>query len=956
MFKFKTLKFSTRILLLTLGSVLLTVVALTAAIIWQSGQFNVLAQVQVDKLIDADLSHIVEGVYNLIKTQDEAVQVQVNTSLEAARQLLNDTGDVTQATDRLEWTAVNQLTQESSSIELPKLLIGGVWLGKNIDPAVTTPVVDQIQNLVGGAVTIFQRMNARGDMLRVATNVRGNDGQRAIGTYIPAVNPDGTPNLIFTTVLRGETYHGSAYVVNAWYNSAYEPLRDEAGQVIGMLFVGAKQANVDTVRQAILQTKVGKDGYVYVIGSQGDDLGRYILSEKGQRDGENIWNTQDAEGRYVIQNVVNTALTLGPGQTARVRYLWQNLGDTTPRWKVAQVAYYEPWHWVIGANAVEDDFNDYRLALQAGQTSLVVVAGVAGVIVALLASLIAAWLARSIARPIGDLANVADLIAGGDLTLSASVTGQDEIGTLARAFNSMTGQLRNLITSLEDRVRASTEQLRASADVGRAATSILDVDQLIRTAVNLITDRFGFYYAALFTLDATGQVAVLREATGEAGRVLKERGHRLEVGSQSMVGAAITFRHARIALDAGSEAVRFANPLLPDTQSEIALPLIIGERVIGVLDVQSQQAGAFDETNTAVLQSMADQIAIALHNAELFSRSEQQTWTLTILNQLSRELALATSLEGIARALRTSIVNLIGPQQIALLLASSDARHLIVYPLNLKREPVLSEGRPMETDRSRAGDSLISGRTLHIPDLTTAPDPYHNNIPLLQAGLRSTLIVPLRIGDKRLGALSIGHETPDAYSPELIKQMEQVAAQLAVALENLQLVERTRQALNELDAANRRLIGQAWEHYARTTDVIQGEWRAGRWLTHQADRLAAPDGHDLQVALKVRGATIGEFAIQAQDGQRDWTPDDIAFAQILVDQVGQLIENARLLEETERLANRERTINEINARVRQTVTIDLILKTAVNELGKSLTATHIFARISQPETAHEGHD
>jgi HAMP domain-containing protein len=459
MFKFKALKLSTRILLLGIGSVLLTVVALTAVIILQSGQFNALAQVQVDQLIDADLTHIVEGVYNLIKTQDEAVQVQVNTSLNVARPLLNAQGAVTESPDHIAWTAVNQLTQEPISITLPKLLVGGVWLGKNTDPSVTTLVVDQIQNLVGSPATIFQRMNERGDMLRVATNVRGNDGQRAIGTYIPATSPDGTPSPVVAAILRGETYHGSAYVVNAWYNAAYEPIRDEAGQLIGMFFVGAKQANVDTVRQAILQTKVGKEGYVYVIGSQGDDQGRYIVSEKGQRDGENVWSTQDAEGNYVIQNVVNTAVKLGPGETARERYLWQNLGETTPRWKVAQLAYYEPWHWVIGANAEEDDFNGYRVALQDGQTKLVIVAGLAGLIVALLAGLIAVLLARSIARPIGNLATVATHIAGGDLTLSATVTGQDEIGTLARAFNAMTAQLRDLIGGLEQRVAARTAEV-----------------------------------------------------------------------------------------------------------------------------------------------------------------------------------------------------------------------------------------------------------------------------------------------------------------------------------------------------------------------------------------------------------------------------------------------------------------------------------------------------------------
>ncbi|MDE2357202.1 MAG: Cache 3/Cache 2 fusion domain-containing protein, partial [Alphaproteobacteria bacterium] len=98
--------------------------------------------------------------------------------------------------------------------------------------------LDEVQSLVGGTATIFQRMNEQGDMLRVATNVQTSDGKRAVGTYIPVTMPDGTPNPVVATVLTGKTYHGDAYVVNAWYDTAYEPILNDAGQVIGMLYVG----------------------------------------------------------------------------------------------------------------------------------------------------------------------------------------------------------------------------------------------------------------------------------------------------------------------------------------------------------------------------------------------------------------------------------------------------------------------------------------------------------------------------------------------------------------------------------------------------------------------------------------------------------------------------------------------------------------------------------------------
>jgi GAF domain-containing protein len=139
----------------------------------------------------------------------------------------------------------------------------------------------------------------------------------------------------------------------------------------------------------------------------------------------------------------------------------------------------------------------------------------------------------------------------------------------------------------------------------------------------------------------------LREATGEAGRILKERQHQLEIGGRSMVGMTMKTRMARIALDVGTEAVRFANPLLPDTRSEIALPLMVGSRVIGALDVQSTQTAAFDEASASVLQSMADQIASALSNAIQFNQTQSALRRSRQLYEAGRALAAASDVQGI---------------------------------------------------------------------------------------------------------------------------------------------------------------------------------------------------------------------------------------------------------------------------------------------------------------------
>ncbi len=951
MFKLKTFKISNQILLLAIGSVLLTVVALTVAITWQSSQFNSLAQDQVNKLIDSDLGHIAEGVYNMVKAQDEAVQQQVNSSLRVAELVMHINGQVTLAEEKTDWLAVSESTQQSSLVQLPKLYVGDTWLGQNTQPYAVTPIVDQVQNLVGGTTTIFQRMNEQGDMLRVATNILLPNGQRAIGTFIPAVGPDNSPDPVISFILRGSVYRGSAFVVDAWYDTAYQPIRDQAGQVIGMLYVGVKQESVESIRQAILRTKVGQTGYVSVLGGQGNDLGKYIVSEQGQSDGENIWNTQDSQGNYVIQAIVNKALTLAPGETASERYLWQDPDEAAPRWKIARVAYYEPWHWVIVASAYEDDFGAHRLALQAGQASLVNVSAITGLGVALLVGLISLLLARSISRPITQLAQAAADVAGGNLNVSAKATRQDEIGTLARTFNSMTDQLRGMVVTLEDRVQARTDQLRASAEVGRAATSILDPDQLLEQVVNLIAARFAFYYAAVFTLDAPGKSALLRAATGEAGRTLLERRHHLPVNRESMVGTAIITQRYRIALveRVGEDAVRFANPLLPHTRSEIALPLRVGERVIGALDVQSEKTGAFDEANAEVLQTMADQIAVALFNAETFNRSEKQTHALAQLNQLSRELAQATTRESVAFAVAQAVIELIGPNRMALVEMTPNSQLLSACTLWPDANRSLGEPQPISASNSLSGDCLKRGELIYLPDLSTMVDKYEDAAVVYALGVQSSVAIPLSIGNRVIGTFNVASDQVNAYTAEQLSQLEQVAAQVALTLDGLNLAKQTQQALAELDAANRRLVGQVWSTYTHLGRLVAAEWHNGQWSTTRKQALhteAAPSQalvsaagaafspQAINLPIKVRGTTIGEFSVTSVQGQANWNSEEVAFAQALIDQVGQVLENARLLEETERSAQHEKDVADAAEKIHRSTDVETVLHSAITELNR----------------------
>jgi len=502
-------------------------------------------------------------------------------------------------------------------------------------------------------------------------------------------------------------------------------------------------------------------------------------------------------------------------------------------------------------------------------------------------------------------------------------------------------ELTSLRATLEDRVLARTRQLQASAEVSHATTSLSDPEQLLAQVADLITDRFGFYYTGIFLLDESSQQAVLRAATGEAGQVLLAHNHRLPVDDKSMVGTAIITGRLNIALDASQDVVRNVSPLLPKTRSEIALPLRVGDRSLGALDVQSEQVGAFDESNADMLQTMADQIAVALSNVQAFRRAERQATALSLLNELSRQLASATSLEDIAAIIQPTLTRLLGQVRIAIAQTTANPQLLSLREFTANPEQPVGDSASLLGAGSLIGECIARGETIYLADLSMAADQFSDVADFQRQGVQSGITLPLRVGEHALGAFTVGADQVDAYSADQINQLEQVAAQIAITIENLNLAEQTQQTLAELNAANRQLVGQAWGQYARTTQLAAAEWRDGDWHVQEpraAQRETAqalvPATASLTLPIKVRGTTIGEFHITAADARSTWDEEDATFAQSLVDQVGQVLETARLLDETERTAQREKAVATAADKIHRSADIESVLQSAVTELQR----------------------
>jgi len=240
---------------------------------------------------------------------------------------------------------------------------------------------------------------------------------------------------------------------------------------------------------------------------------------------------------------------------------------------------------------------------------------------------------KSITDPINEMIDTFRKIEQGDLSQRVAILATDELGTVAMNFNRMVARLDNLQSTLEQQVKERTKQLSATNEVGRVASSILDPEELLAKTVNLITQHFEYYYAAIYLVDTSEKWADLKEATGQTGSVLKQNRHRLELSGKSMVATCIREKSPRIAQNTLEEKLRFENPLLPYTRSEIALPLIIGDHVLGALNVQSTKEADFNLNVIETMHNLTGQIAISLENARLFQEAQKSIQELRAIQK-----------------------------------------------------------------------------------------------------------------------------------------------------------------------------------------------------------------------------------------------------------------------------------------------------------------------------------
>jgi GAF domain-containing protein len=382
---------------------------------------------------------------------------------------------------------------------------------------------------------------------------------------------------------------------------------------------------------------------------------------------------------------------------------------------------------------------------------------------------------------------------------------EEDLRFIISVANQVSGSIYNIRVLEESRQTAL--QFETASEIARDISSSLDLDELLKKAIDLIRLRFDFYHAAIFLKDVPGEYVVIREATGEAGAQMKRAGHKLGVGSKSVVGFTAGNGEPLIVNDTARDATYYANPLLLETRSEVAMPLKIGDRIVGVLDVQGKQPYAFTEDNLRTLQILADQLAIAVVNSELFAETQEHLAQHRLLHHITTTAASGTTLEEALQSAVNGLQVTLGGDRVSILLADREKKLLKVRAAIGYTDDIYEMNIPM-------GSGITGWAAAHRRTLRVSNVQEDTRYIAGSSNIRSEMAVPLVYRSELLGILNVESEQVSAYTETDEELLGTLGGSLAAIIANARLLEQIR-----AQAERERVLFEITDKIRRTTDM-----------------------------------------------------------------------------------------------------------------------------------------
>ena len=412
------------------------------------------------------------------------------------------------------------------------------------------------------------------------------------------------------------------------------PIIDKMGEVVGVL---AGRASIDTLNEILRERAgLGSTGETYLVSTN------YAILSATRSGKQTVYVRTEATDATLAKNANGSGLYSNYQDNDVVGvYRW------LPDLQVALVAEQEQDEAFQASTRIA--------AINIGVSAALLILAIGGALL----------LTRSIADPLAELAQTAARIADGDLSLTASIVQDDEIGQMAQAFNNMTSQLREYIGSLEQRVADRTRAIELSAKISQRLSTILDIDHLLVAIVEQIQSAFDYYHVHIYLFDEAKENLMMAGGTGEAGQAMLAQDHSIPFGV-GLVGQAAQTNIAFLVQDVSKDENWLANPLLPETKSETAVPIAIGDEVLGVLDVQHNVVNGLNQGNMDLLQSITSQVALALRNARNFVDAQDRAQQEALVNHINHEIDAADTIEEVMQVTVRELGRALGADQTAI--------------------------------------------------------------------------------------------------------------------------------------------------------------------------------------------------------------------------------------------------------------------------------------------------